>query len=144
MVLTLRSALGLRMLRFVTLVPVVLTVAAVLKIGSSKLDETLSSRPLANDIQRVEAGLLPTAVLHVPREVEYGLGFYRNQAISSYDRGEIPASAHLVVAPEGKKSELAERVNGRRVSLLGTYPPQHLDYYWVAGAGDHAMEHHLN
>ena len=37
------------MLRFVTLVPVVLVVGAVLKIGGTKLDETLSARPLARD-----------------------------------------------------------------------------------------------
>jgi hypothetical protein len=80
-------------------------------------------------------------VFQVPREVEYGLAFYRNQAISNYGRGEIPTGAHLVVAPEGKQAQLAAVVHGRRVSLLGTYPPQHLEYYWVA-AGDHIMEHH--
>jgi 4-amino-4-deoxy-L-arabinose transferase-like glycosyltransferase len=142
LILTLRSSLGLRMLRFVTLVPVVLVVAAVLKIGGAKLDETLSARPLAGDIAKVEAGLLPTAVFHAPREVEYGLAFYRNQVISNYDRGEIPATAHLVVAPDGKQLQLAEAVHGRRVSLLGTYRPQHLEYYWVAAAGDHVSEHH--
>jgi 4-amino-4-deoxy-L-arabinose transferase-like glycosyltransferase len=142
LLLTLRSSLGLGMLRFVTLVPVVLVVAAVLKIGGAKLDETLTARPLATDIARVEAGLLPAAVFQVPREVEYGLAFYRNQAISNYGRGEIPSSAHLVVAPEGKQVQVAEAVHGRRASLLGTYPPQHLDYYWVAAAGTQASEHH--
>jgi 4-amino-4-deoxy-L-arabinose transferase-like glycosyltransferase len=39
---TLFSRAGLRMLRFVTLIPVVLAVAAVLKIGSTSLDQTLS------------------------------------------------------------------------------------------------------
>jgi hypothetical protein len=134
LILTLHSSLGLRMLRFVTLVPVVLVVAAVLKIGGVKLDETITARPLAADIARVESGLLPAAVFQVPREVEYGLAFYRNQAIRNYDRGEIPSLAHLVVAPEGKQRQLAAAVPGRRVSLLGTYPPQHLEYYWVAAA----------
>ena len=139
---TLRSRLGLRMLRFVTLVPVVLTVAAILKIGGSTLDETLSARPLASDIFRVEAGLLPAAVFHVPRETEYGLAFYRNQVIHNYDRGEIPQTAHLVVAAERSHAQIALAVHGRRVSLLGSYPPQHLDYYWVAAAAERSTEHH--
>jgi 4-amino-4-deoxy-L-arabinose transferase-like glycosyltransferase len=142
MVITLRSALGLRMLRFVTLVPVVLTIAAILKIGAPVLDQTLSARVLATDIARVEAGLLPAAVFRVPREVEFGLEFYRNQVIKSYDRREIPTSAHLLIALEGKQGEISQMVTGRRVSLLGTYPPQHLEYYWIAPAPDHATEHH--
>ena len=142
LIFTLRSKLGLRMLRFVTLVPVVLIVAAILKIGGTTLDETLSARPLASDIARVEAGLLPAAVFHVPRETEYGLAFYRNQVINNYDRGEIPATAHLLVAAERSQAQIAQAVRGRRVSLLGSYPPQHLDYYWVAAAGERSTEHH--
>jgi 4-amino-4-deoxy-L-arabinose transferase-like glycosyltransferase len=142
MAVTLRSGLGLRMLRFVTLVPVVLTVAAILKIGGPILDQTLTARPLSADIARVEAGLLPAAVFHVSREIEYGLAFYRNQTISNYDKGEIPTAAHLLIAPEGKQVEVAGVVKGRRVSLLGTYQPQNLEYYWVAPAAGHPIEHH--
>jgi 4-amino-4-deoxy-L-arabinose transferase-like glycosyltransferase len=132
-ILTLRSGLGLRMLRFVTLVPVLLAVAAILKIGGTQLDETLSARPLAQDIARVEANYLPGAVFHVPREIEYGLAFYRNQSIANYDRGEVPSHAHLLVTREGQQSDIARILGNRRVSLLGTYPPQHIQYYWVAG-----------
>lgn len=144
MTLTLYSQLGLRMLRFVTLVPVVLAVAAVLKIGGPVLDEKLTARPLAADINRVEAGLLPAAVYHIPRELEYGLAFYRNQVINNYDRGEIPAGAHLLVAPDGFDPEnLPSFLDGRRVSLLGTYDPQHVQYFWVSAPGTqpgHNME----
>jgi len=49
---TLRSQLGLRMLRFVTLVPVVVAVAALLKIGSFQVDQALSARPLAKQLAR--------------------------------------------------------------------------------------------
>ena len=45
--LTLVSRLRLRMLRFVTLIPVVLSVAAVLKLGAASIDQKLSARPLA-------------------------------------------------------------------------------------------------
>jgi len=99
------------------------------------LDENLSARPLAQDIARVESNYLPAAVFHVPREIEYGLTFYRNQAIESYDRGEVPSGAHLLVAGEGQQTGIAKVVGHRRVSLLGRYPPQHIEYYWVAPAG---------
>ena len=46
-VITLRGQFGLRVLRFVSLVPVVLAVAAVLRLGAPALDATLSARPLA-------------------------------------------------------------------------------------------------
>lgn len=143
MAVTLRSILGLRMLRLVTLVPVILVVAAVLRIGGRKLDESLSARPLASEINRVEQGLLQPTVFHVPREVEYGLAFYRNQVIESYDRGEIPPQAHLLVSTQGSDTDIHKLLGNRRVSLLGTYPPQNLEYFWVAAANfpGHDMEH---
>jgi 4-amino-4-deoxy-L-arabinose transferase-like glycosyltransferase len=134
---TLLSSLGLRMLRFVTLIPVVLSVAAILKVAAPTIDERLTARPLANEITRVEQGLLPAAVFHVPRETEYGLSFYRNQKIFSYDRGEIPTQPHLLVTAEGELSHLPKSISTRRISLLGVYPPQHLEYYWVSAADSH-------
>lgn len=143
MIATLVSSLGLRMLRFVTLVPVALAVAAILRIGGPTMDQQLTARPLANDIARVEAGLLPAAVYHVPREIEYGLAFYRDQPIKSYDRGEIPAKPHLLVTREGALLRLPSLARTRRVSLLGVFPPQHLEYYWVSAptAAPHHTEH---
>jgi 4-amino-4-deoxy-L-arabinose transferase-like glycosyltransferase len=130
--ITLRTRLGLSVLRFVTLVPVVLAVAAVLRLGSPALDTTLSARPLANEISSLETKTLPLAVFHVSRETEYGLAFYRNQTIARYERDEVPADEHLVVAPEGSQATVAKEVAGRRVSYLGSFAPQGLDYYWVA------------
>ena len=75
--LTLLRKTGLRMLRFVTLIPVVLTVGAVLRLGAVSLDQTLSARPLAREIAGMETRPLPLAVYHVSRELEYGLTFYR-------------------------------------------------------------------
>jgi 4-amino-4-deoxy-L-arabinose transferase-like glycosyltransferase len=142
MAATLHSTLGLRMLRLVTLVPVILVVAAVLRIGGPRIDESFSARPLANEISRVEQGLLQAAIFHVPREVEYGLAFYRNQAIENYDRGEIPQEAHLLVTTQAAERDIHNLLGSRRVSLLGTYPPQNLEYFWVAAASApaHDME----
>ena len=131
--LTLRSQPGWKVVRFVTLIPVAVAVAALLRIGSPALDSTLSARPLANQIQHMENGVLPTAVFRVTRQTEYGLAFYRNQKITRYEAGEIPAVEHVVVAPVGSETAIAKLVFGRRVSYLGSYEPQGLDYYWVAG-----------
>jgi 4-amino-4-deoxy-L-arabinose transferase-like glycosyltransferase len=129
---TLRSHLGLAMLRFVTLVPVVLTLAAILKIGGATIDESFSVRPLAAEIARVEAGNLPTAVFRVSRETEYGLSFYRNQPIANYARGEVPFRDHLLVTSAGTAPMVVRAFPNRRVSFLGNFPPQHLEYYWVS------------
>jgi 4-amino-4-deoxy-L-arabinose transferase-like glycosyltransferase len=133
--LTLASKAGLRMLRFVTLIPVVLSAGAVLKLGSVALDQTLSARPLALEIAGIETHPLPLAVYHVRRELEYGLTFYRNQLTFNYDWGSVPSGEHLLVAPENSQVEIAKLVAGRRVSYLGHYAAQHVDYYWVAAAG---------
>lgn len=135
MALTLASRMGLRMLRFVTLIPVVLAVAAVLKRGTSAMDQKLSMRPLAIELAAVETHRLPLAVYGVQREVEYGLAFYRNQVIVHYESGNIPAEEHLLVAPTTWMDNVAKQTAGRRVSFLGHYAPQSLDYYWVGATG---------
>jgi 4-amino-4-deoxy-L-arabinose transferase-like glycosyltransferase len=130
--LTLLSRVGFGGLRF-SLVPVALGVAAVLRLGAPSLDATLSARPVANEISALERTRLTLAVFHVSRELEFGLMFYRNQIIERYESGEIPVTEHLLVAPEGMQVEIAKQVKGRRVSYLGSFAPQGLDYYWVAG-----------
>lgn len=123
-----------RMLRFVTLIPVVLAVAAVLKLGTTAIDETLSARPLAVEMASFETHALPVAVFGVPREVEYGLAFYRNQVIVRYESGDIPSGEHLLVAPVTWKHNVPDRTAGRHVSFLANYAPQNLDLYWVSAA----------
>jgi 4-amino-4-deoxy-L-arabinose transferase-like glycosyltransferase len=133
--LTLVRKSGLRMLRFVTLIPVVLTVGAVLKLGSVDLDQTVSARPLALEIAGTETHRMRLAVYHIRRELEYGLTFYRNQLTFNYDWGIVPQEEHLLVAPENSQVEIVKLVPGRRVVRLGNYPAQHVDYYWIAAAG---------
>ena len=132
---TLVSRMRLRMLRFVTLIPVVLVVAAVLKLGTGAIDQKLSTRPLAVELASVETHKLPIAVFGASREVEYGLAFYRNQVVARYETGGVPAEEHLLVAPTAWMDNVAKETAGRHVSLLGHYAPQKLDYYWVSAAG---------
>jgi 4-amino-4-deoxy-L-arabinose transferase-like glycosyltransferase len=132
--LTLAGRLQWRMARFVTLVPVVLAVAAVLKLGTTAIDQKLSTRPVAVELASMETHKLPLAVCGVSREVEYGLEFYRDQVISRYEAGNIPAGEHLLIAAPDWEPNVTEWTKGRRVSLLGHYAPQNLDYYWMAAA----------
>jgi 4-amino-4-deoxy-L-arabinose transferase-like glycosyltransferase len=129
---TLRSKLGLRMLRFVTLIPIVVAVGALLKIGAFHADESLSARPVAKQLAQMESKRMTVAVFGARRETEFGLAFYRNQHIPRYGTGNIPSDEHIVVAPSGTRDAIASLVPERRVSYLGTFDPQHLDYYWVA------------
>lgn len=133
--MTLVSRSRLRMLRFVTLIPLVLSVAAVLRFGAVAMDRTLSARPLAIEIGGVVEHPLPLAVYGVSREMEYGLTFYRNQTTVRYEWGSVPSEEHLLVAPATWKINVAKQTSGRRVLLLGHYLPQGLDYYWVGAAG---------
>lgn len=138
--LTLARKTGVRMLRFITLIPVVLTVGAVLKLGSAAIDQTLSARPLAQEIAAIQTHPLPLAVYHVRRELEYGLTFYRNQLTFNYDWGSVPPEEHLLVAPEDSQGEIEKLVQGRRVSYLGHYAAQHVDYYWISGSAEIAPQ----
>jgi hypothetical protein len=74
-------------------------------------------------------------VAHVSRETEYGLAFYRNQVIDRYELGQVPAGEHLLVALEGSQTTIAKEVVGRRVSYLGSFAAQGLNYYWVSAVG---------
>ena len=132
---TLRRPLGLRILRFVTLVPVVLAVGTVLRLGSPSLDATLSARPLAQQIDRVDNRSLPLAILRLSRETEYGLHFYRNQKVVRYEADGVPAGEHLLITPEGWQKDIPKWTPARRVTYVGSYAEQGMDYYWVAGKG---------
>lgn len=129
--LTLVSRARLRMLRFVTLIPVVLAVAAVLKLGTTAIDQALSARPLAAELASIETHQLPLAVFGTSRELEYGLAFYRNQTIARYEAGNVPAEEHLLVVLATWDHNIPSAAAGRRVTFLGHYPPQDVDYYWV-------------
>ncbi|HXZ26377.1 MAG TPA: glycosyltransferase family 39 protein [Terriglobales bacterium] len=130
---------GLAVLRFVTLVPVIVGVAFLLRVAAPRLDAALSSRPLAGQLATLDAGKSPVAVFRASRNVEYGLAFYRNHEVYRYERDEIPAEGHIVVAPEGSIDAIREQVPGRRVSFIGNFAPQHLDLYWVFPPGAESM-----
>jgi 4-amino-4-deoxy-L-arabinose transferase-like glycosyltransferase len=127
---------GYRLLRFVTLVPVLIAFALVLKGTAPIIDALQSARPVELRLAAATLGEVSTvAVYDVSRSVEYGLGFYRNHQIANYGRNEVPDGEHVVVAAAGSKTELEFRLKGRKVTPLGGYAPQKLDFYLVSAAG---------
>jgi 4-amino-4-deoxy-L-arabinose transferase-like glycosyltransferase len=129
---------GLRVLRFVTLVPVVLGLAFVLRVSAPAIDRTQSARPVALELARLDARGAPLASFNVTRELEYGLDFYRNQPLLRYERGEVPAGDHLLIARTGSEAQLETLLAPRRLSHVGGFAPQHLEFYWVSsGTGHH-------
>jgi 4-amino-4-deoxy-L-arabinose transferase-like glycosyltransferase len=127
-VLLLKSGYGA--LRVATLVPAVIALALVVKWGAPLLDETLSERPVANALSQLNSHNMPVGVFLVPREVEFGLQFYRDQAIARYELGQVPDGEHLLVAAQGFQQGAA-KVAGRRVIYLGQFASQKLEYFYV-------------
>ena len=122
---------GYPSLRFITLVPAVLALGIAVRSGAPALDATLSARPVAAALQTFDPRPLPLAVFLVPREAEFGLQFYRNQAIPRYELDQIPDGEHLVVAPEGREPDLARTAGDRKVTYLGNFAAQRLEFFYV-------------
>jgi hypothetical protein len=118
----------------VTLVPVVLTVAFLVRVEAMPMDRTLSSRPVAAELERLGTGGKPVAGFRIHRNLEYGLGFYRNQKIRRYERNQIPAEDHLLIVRQGTRDEAAKVAGGRRLSWIGGFAAQGVEFYWVSRA----------
>jgi 4-amino-4-deoxy-L-arabinose transferase-like glycosyltransferase len=125
------SRAGLRLLRPVTMIAVVVSVAAVIRFAAPVIDATQSARPIAESIQAFSHEPVPIALYHINRVQEYGLEFYLNRAAQPYESGNIPEAAHVLVAAQGTQSQVAQLVAGRRVSYLTSIPAQKVDLYWV-------------
>jgi 4-amino-4-deoxy-L-arabinose transferase-like glycosyltransferase len=133
---------GAAALRLVVLTPVIVGLAFLLRIGAPAIDNALSARPVARKIAQMEGRTVEVAVFRASRETEYGLAFYRNQAIARYERGEVPAEDHLVVVPEAFTDEFVKAVRPRRASGLGGFTPQRLEFFWVSTPPPMPMEDH--
>lgn len=125
---------GYRVLRFITLVPVVIAFALLLRGTAPIINLFQSARPIEKALHQGIIGQIPpVAVYDVPPGVRYGLAFYLNQPIRSYEQNEVPSFDHLVVAASGVQKELEFRLTGRSVTRIGAFAPQHLDFYVVSG-----------
>lgn len=123
---------GLKILHFATLVPLVLALTFLLKPSASVVDGATSARTVDAELTRLGVTSGPIAVLNVRRDVEYGLNFYRNQPISRYERDGVPSQTHVVIAKQGSEAAVQAIAGDRKVSPLGTFTPQHLEFFRVA------------
>ncbi len=127
---------GYRAMRFATLVPAVIAFALILRGTAPMINILVSERPVQQTLQETDIGRIPDiAVYGVSPAVQYGLAFYRNHRVSSYENNEIPATDHIVVAAAGSKAALERRLPGRKVIQFGGFQWQHLEFYLIAGTG---------
>lgn len=127
---------GYRVLRFTTLVPVVITFALILRGTAPLINILQSARQVQASLHQTDIGRIPTiAAYDIPASVEYGLAFYRNHRVASYANHEIPAEDHIVIAASGTQKELQYLLPRRKVILFGGFSWQHLDFYLIAGTG---------
>jgi 4-amino-4-deoxy-L-arabinose transferase-like glycosyltransferase len=122
---------GLRLLRPLTMVAVVVSVACIIRSAAPGIDATQSARPIAKSIQAFSHEPVPIALYHVNRVQEYGLEFYLDRPAQKYEEGNIPAAPHVLVAAQNAQVQVAQLVPGRRVSYLTSIPAQKVDLYWV-------------
>jgi hypothetical protein len=146
------SRKGLAMLRPMTLLPVVLGLAFLVKNASPVIDASQSARPMAKFLAGLGVGAGDhVAFFQVRREIAYGLGFYRNRAPEVYagwpvldpveagPSGAPSTGVFYVVARERSASsdpeeQLRQQLPGREIQTIGWYRPQRLQVLAVAPA----------
>lgn len=114
------------------LAPAIVALALAIRFDSNILNARFSARSVSDSLQALSTGKLPVAVVLVPRELEFGLQFYRNQAIPRYELRQAPKGEHLVVSRQGFAKAFAKDVPGRRIVYLGSFPQQNVEFFYVS------------
>lgn len=122
---------GLRQLRTVTLVPLMGILFFLLGLNGHLLDLNYSARPLARQIQQSAPDVPLVATREVRRDINYGLAFYRNQAVVDYTKDGIPDDEHVLVVPTRDAGQLSNLLQGRVYQQLFLYETQGLSVYRV-------------
>ncbi len=138
-------AKGLPMLRPVTLLPVVIGLAFLLRVAAPAIDAAQSARPLAKFLQGLGVGPGDhIAYFQAPRDVAYGLAFYRNQPPEVYagwpalDANEFPSSGtppagrFFVLTREGQQAQLRQMLPQRQISVIDFFRPRRLQVFLVS------------
>ncbi len=122
---------GIRQVRSVTLIPVCAALVFLLGFHGRDLDLNYSARPLAQQIAQHAPGARILAVQAVKRDIDYGLGFYRDQATVHYEHDGVPAGEHILVIASSDKDDLEHYLAGRIYEPLFLYETQGLAVYRV-------------
>jgi 4-amino-4-deoxy-L-arabinose transferase-like glycosyltransferase len=122
---------GVGRLRAITLVPLAALLFFLLEMNGHLLDVNYSARPLAQQIEKAAPNVPLLAVQDVRRDLDYGLAFYRNEALVHYDKDGVPDEEHLLVLPTREVPKLDELLHGRTYAPLFLYGWQGLSVYKV-------------
>ncbi len=131
--------LGLAQIRNFTLIPVCLMLVFLLGFHGHDLDVNYSARPLAREIERQAPHTPTVALLHVKRDIDYGLAFYRNQPSAHYDDPAegVPEGEHVLVTRSNDQDVLNRYLSGRVYEPLFLYDTQGLAVYRVLARRTH-------
>ena len=129
---------GNTQIRNVTLVPLFAILIFLLGFHGRDLDLNYSARPLAREIAKEAPDEKIVALIGVRRDIEYGLAFYRNQAMLHYDNEHegVPDAEHILVAPLRDQADLDLYLTGRIYEPLFLYDMQGLEVYKVYAKAD--------
>jgi hypothetical protein len=123
---------GIQVVRFATLLPMVLAMTFLLyPVVANLVGQKQSARPVDARLRELGVATQPLVVLEVKREVDYGLNFYRNQRPLHYDQDGVPGGAHVVVTRQGN-GDAVRALAGREATSSGVFAPQHLEFFAVA------------
>jgi hypothetical protein len=102
-----------------------------------ELDINYSARPLAREIERQAPNIRTVALLGVHRDIDYGLSFYRNQAMLHYDNAQegVPDGDHILIAGTRDQDQLDRYLAGRIYEPLFLDETQGLAVYKVYAKG---------
>ena len=123
--------LGIAQTRNFTLIPVCLLLVFLLGVHGRDLDLNYSARPLAREIEQQAPHTPTVALLHVKRDIDYGLAFYRNQPSAHYDDPDegVPEGEHVLVTRSNNQELLDRYLAGRVYEPLFLYDTQGLAVY---------------
>ena len=149
LILVVVGKFGVKRLRIATMVPMVVLILFLFGVGPffglpaiqrtkrtiQLVDLAYSARPLARELTLVTPHDEPVAVLHVRRDLEFGLSFYRDKRVLDYDKDGVPEQAHILVVRDIALPQLRTLLATRAYHPLFAYPAQRVSVYQVDALG---------
>jgi 4-amino-4-deoxy-L-arabinose transferase-like glycosyltransferase len=122
---------GMHYAHAVTLIPIVLGIAFIIRVASPAIDTTQSARPVAQEIRSFGyPENSPVLLFHVRREIEYGLPFYRHAAAVAYEGGPLRVNPAMIITSAASIPVLAGKLpRGTVLTHMGSFPRQRLEFY---------------
>jgi hypothetical protein len=124
-IVLLTKRLGLKWIRPLTLVPVMILLFFLLHTNGWLLDANYSARPLAKQIATVAPDVKLLVTHHIRRDTDYGLAFYRNQPLRHYLQEESATEKQSVIAGIPNEKHILVIKSDDTVALTRLLPMRH-------------------